>query len=188
MINGQQLSPTRTWPTSIPLVRSTRPPGGAWSCRSNRHGSGRSRKALDTVGRAPKCCLVNFKLGISGSALTAATARCATLRVSRQPIVEHRSNLASFGRKPRSPSRDLEELGSVGEIEPKRDAIGCGSQHRALVIRPHQVTRSRVQRLPLPIFRTLRLRRPAIRSSLAISTSSPSAATMPVDVLLRADA
>ena len=48
-----------------------------------------------------------------------------------------------------------------------------------------EVTRSRVQRLPLPVFRPLRLRRPAIKSSLAISTSSRTAATMLVDVLLR---
>lgn len=48
-----------------------------------------------------------------------------------------------------------------------------------------EVTRSRVQRLPLPVFRPLRLRRPAIKSSLAISTSSRTAATMSVDVLLR---
>jgi len=48
-----------------------------------------------------------------------------------------------------------------------------------------EVTRSRVQRLPWPVLRSLRLRSPAIRSSLAISTSSRTAAMMSAGVLLR---
>ncbi|MEK4031633.1 IS3 family transposase [Methylocystis sp. IM3] len=49
----------------------------------------------------------------------------------------------------------------------------------------NEVTRSRVQRLPWPVLRPLRLRRPAIRSSLAISASSRTAAMMSAGVLLR---
>ena len=48
-----------------------------------------------------------------------------------------------------------------------------------------EVTRSRVQRLPWPVTRPLRLRMPAIRSSLAISTSWRTAAMISADVLLR---
>ena len=47
-----------------------------------------------------------------------------------------------------------------------------------------EVTHSRVQRLPWPVLRPLRLRRPAIRSSLAISASSRTAAMMSAGVLL----
>ena len=48
-----------------------------------------------------------------------------------------------------------------------------------------EVTRSRVQRLPWPVLRPLRLRRPAIRASLAINASWLTAAMMSADVLLR---
>ena len=47
------------------------------------------------------------------------------------------------------------------------------------------VTRSRVQRLPWPVSSPLRLRMPAIRSSLAIRTSCCTAAMMSAEVLLR---
>ena len=49
----------------------------------------------------------------------------------------------------------------------------------------NEVTRSRVQRLPLPVLRPLRLRRPAIRSSLAINANSRTASMMSAGVLLR---
>jgi len=48
-----------------------------------------------------------------------------------------------------------------------------------------EVTRSRVQRLPWPVLRPLRLRTPAIRSSLAISANWATATMMSADVLLR---
>jgi hypothetical protein len=47
------------------------------------------------------------------------------------------------------------------------------------------VTRSRVQRLPWPVWRPLRLRRAAIKSSLAINANSRTAAITSADVLLR---
>ena len=49
----------------------------------------------------------------------------------------------------------------------------------------NEVTRSRVQRLPWPVLRPLRLRRPAIRSSLAINANSRTAAMTSAGVLLR---
>lgn len=49
----------------------------------------------------------------------------------------------------------------------------------------NEVTRSRVQRLPLPVLTPFRLSRPAIRSSLAINASAPTAATTSAGVLLR---
>jgi putative transposase len=49
----------------------------------------------------------------------------------------------------------------------------------------NEVTRSRVQRLPWPVLIPLRLRRPAIRSSLAINANTRTAATTSAGVLLR---
>jgi putative transposase len=49
----------------------------------------------------------------------------------------------------------------------------------------NEVTRSRVQRLPWPVLRPLRLRRPAIRSSLAINANSRTASMTSAGVLLR---
>ena len=49
----------------------------------------------------------------------------------------------------------------------------------------NEVTRSRVQRLPWPVLSPLRLRRPAIRSSLAINANSRTAAMTSAGVLLR---
>ena len=49
----------------------------------------------------------------------------------------------------------------------------------------NEVTRSRVQRLPWPVLRPLRLRRPAIRSSPAINANSRTAPMTSAGVLLR---
>ena len=49
----------------------------------------------------------------------------------------------------------------------------------------NEVTRSQVQRLPWPVLRPLRLRRPAIRSSLAINANSRTASMTSAGVLLR---
>src|SRR4030081_3165963 len=75
-------------------------------------------------------------------------------------------DLSGFRRKPQRLARNLQKLRGVAQVEPWLYPVLGGLEHRDAIVRP-------------------RLRMPAIRSSLAMSTSWRTAVITSADVLFR---
>src|SRR5215469_10281385 len=97
-----------------------------------------------------------------------------TLRQGMDP-----EDLTGFCGAPEGLGGDVQKLCGFIQLHPGFDPVF------GRLMYGDAVTRSRVQRLPLPVTRPLRFRMPAMRSSLAINTSWRTAAITSAEVLLR---